>query len=706
MRKYNFKSIVAALVCACSVAFQAKAQTNITSIGSSVISLTSITDATTGATYNNTPPFIVSGGTVVNFHLSGTISDMSLLASLTGNGTITIPIAIAGASGTLADAHFPTLGLGFNGSVTNPNSTPANQVVFNVTYSNNTIILTPTAYALTMKGAFSFNLSGQAGLNSNGNTMQQNTGMTTVYTVGKSTYTLGNQPYQMTIMKNCNTLTAQSSYTTPVGSGVALIGYQIFCLYNQMLNLPAGSLLPTNSALTSDVITATTLVPQGNAQILSVDWYKSTSNDEIDYVAPGKDSMSQTILQTNTSAAYSNGDPTALKPGQHAIVNNGDGTYTVYIDWGPLVGSYDQYASGTNISGSDAWSQTAVTAAIANHLSAVDVRQYVTITYLDPSIPDTALATTTSSNAYISTTSSAKIGANNVTNNTAGQSLIKINYVDLSGNSIAQIVPNYDWAADNTQNPPASLTIPQPPATIPYNGVTYKLVTDAATLATATGIPTSAIQTSGGNTIPYPPLATGSGETDVYFVYEVSNDLPITGLQLTAQPQANNDVILTWGTLTEINSQSFTVQRSSDGGKTWVTIGTQPTQAANGNSSVPLTYQITDPTVPIGSYEYRVVETDIDGATTTSNVVQISITGGKQVYPNPASTLLNVKLPASANNVSYRLISADGKIVLKGTITNTGNYGQISVAGIASDIYFLQITVNNAMQTYEVRIQH
>ena len=106
------------------------------------------------------------------------------------------------------------------------------------------------------------------------------------------------------------------------------------------------------------------------------------------------------------------------------------------------------------------------------------------------------------------------------------------------------------------------------------------------------------------------------------------------------------------------------------------------------------------------SYEYRVVETDIDGATTTSNVVQISITGGKQVYPNPANTLLNVKLPAGANSVPYRLISADGKIVLKGTVTNTGNYGQISVAGVASDIYFLQITVNNTLQTYEVRIQH
>ena len=181
--------------------------------------------------------------------------------------------------------------------------------------------------------------------------------------------------------------------------------------------------------------------------------------------------------------------------------------------------------------------------------------------------------------------------------------------------------------------------------------------------------------------------------------------LPITGLQLTAQPKGNT-VELSWGTLTEINSKNFTVQRSADGGKTWVTINTQPTKALNGNSSVPLAYNAQDIVLQSGSYEYRVVETDIDGSTTTSNVATVNITtSGSAVYPNPTKDYINVVLPATASNATYRLISEDGKIVLSGIMNNEGNHGTIHVAGIASEIYFLEVTVNNATQTYEVQIQ-
>jgi uncharacterized repeat protein (TIGR01451 family) len=183
--------------------------------------------------------------------------------------------------------------------------------------------------------------------------------------------------------------------------------------------------------------------------------------------------------------------------------------------------------------------------------------------------------------------------------------------------------------------------------------------------------------------------------------------LPVTGLQLSAQVQANNNVLLTWGTITEFNSKSFMMMRSADGGNTWIVIGTQPTKALGGNSSIPLTYTMTDPNLPVGNYEYRVIETDIDGDTAMSNIVQVRITGGGKVYPNPANTYIRVELPVGAGNaIPYRMISADGKVVLSGTMMNQGSYGQISVSGIASDIYFLQIIVNNNTKTVKVQVQH
>jgi uncharacterized repeat protein (TIGR01451 family) len=184
--------------------------------------------------------------------------------------------------------------------------------------------------------------------------------------------------------------------------------------------------------------------------------------------------------------------------------------------------------------------------------------------------------------------------------------------------------------------------------------------------------------------------------------------LPVTGLHLNeVQLQGNNNALLTWGTTTEFNSKSFTMMRSTDGGNTWVAIGTQPTKAQGGNSSIPLTYNMTDPNLAIGTYEYQVIETDIDGDTMMSNVVRVQITGNGKVYPNPANTYIRVELPTGAGSaVPYRMISADGKVVLSGTMTNQGSYGQISVSSIASDIYFLQVTVNNMVQTYKVQIQH
>jgi|GEM_PF-1888455 len=187
---------------------------------------------------------------------------------------------------------------------------------------------------------------------------------------------------------------------------------------------------------------------------------------------------------------------------------------------------------------------------------------------------------------------------------------------------------------------------------------------------------------------------------------DCASSLPVTGFQLSAQVEGNNDVLLTWGTTTEINSKNFTVQRSADGGKTWIDVGTIATKAVNGNSSIPLSYQLTDSYVPVGNYEYRVVETNMDGNTANSNIVPIQITAGAKIYPIPASTYVRIVLPAGVSNATYRMISTDGKIVLSGTMSNQGNYGQISVSELASAVYFLQITVNNVMQTYEVQVQH
>ncbi|MDR0794044.1 MAG: M12 family metallo-peptidase [Chitinophagaceae bacterium] len=204
----------------------------------------------------------------------------------------------------------------------------------------------------------------------------------------------------------------------------------------------------------------------------------------------------------------------------------------------------------------------------------------------------------------------------------------------------------------------------------------------------------------------YYAYATTSAGTfnGIVSTFTTTNILTVTGLHLTAQVQGNNNVLLKWSTATETNTKNFTVQRSTDNGNTWSNINTQPTQTLNGNSSALLNYTFTDANTQSGVYAYRIMETDINGNTQIGNIVEVEVTSSEvKIYPNPVNSVINVTLPASANNVRYRLFGTDGKTVKEGTINNQG---QIPVSGIVSGIYLLQIAIDNMQQTYKVQIQH
>jgi hypothetical protein len=183
--------------------------------------------------------------------------------------------------------------------------------------------------------------------------------------------------------------------------------------------------------------------------------------------------------------------------------------------------------------------------------------------------------------------------------------------------------------------------------------------------------------------------------------------LPVQLLAFTAQEQSNHTVLLQWTTATEINNKGFSVQRSGDGDN-FAAISFVNSLATNGgNSSVPLNYSYTDKSPLSGISYYRLVQTDLDGITHVSKLLQVNLssTMGAKVYPNPAKTLLNVVVPADVTDVTYKLIDADGKIALKGAVANQNGTIQIPITSVASGIYFLQVTTNNIVHTYEVEVR-
>jgi hypothetical protein len=112
-----------------------------------------------------------------------------------------------------------------------------------------------------------------------------------------------------------------------------------------------------------------------------------------------------------------------------------------------------------------------------------------------------------------------------------------------------------------------------------------------------------------------------------------NNPLPVTLASFEATNQGSV-VALDWVTTTEINSESFTLQRSLTG----LDYETIYTTAAAGNTIERTPYSFVDEEPYSGLSYYRLIQTDFDGATQSwlTSVVRGSDEMSFQVSPNPA----------------------------------------------------------------------
>ena len=138
--------------------------------------------------------------------------------------------------------------------------------------------------------------------------------------------------------------------------------------------------------------------------------------------------------------------------------------------------------------------------------------------------------------------------------------------------------------------------------------------------------------------------------------------LPVNGLTLKAAKE-NNANKLSWSTLTEINTDRFLIEKSTDN-KTWKGIGMVK---ASGESHTRKEYSFTD-RAPDLNCTYRIVSVDNDGSAFYSNVINIKVSAGANshlsAYPNPFVDRLNldmnVKQPQMA---SIRIFDCSGKML-------------------------------------------
>jgi type IX secretion system substrate protein len=193
----------------------------------------------------------------------------------------------------------------------------------------------------------------------------------------------------------------------------------------------------------------------------------------------------------------------------------------------------------------------------------------------------------------------------------------------------------------------------------------------------------------------------GAGKDPSYAISDLTLSynvvLPIELLTFAANYNAGGDnVYLNWSTATETNNHFFTIERSADADDFTPIL----TMQGAGNSDNTKYYSAIDKGISdlSGVLYYRLKQTDYDGKYTYSKTVAVTIPDNKvkALYPNPASSRINIDYYSAAPNqsINYFIYDCTSRKVSSAQITSTNagiNTITLDISPLPNGIYFLEL---------------
>ncbi len=170
-------------------------------------------------------------------------------------------------------------------------------------------------------------------------------------------------------------------------------------------------------------------------------------------------------------------------------------------------------------------------------------------------------------------------------------------------------------------------------------------------------------------------LVVGEYDGNFTFYKNLFAVIPVEMTSFTAMG-TESGVVLSWTTATETNNMGFEIERSqrSETGRQpgsinnglWKRVGYVK---GNGTTTQQNTYSFTDNSITSGYYSYRLHQTDFDGSSTYSKVIEINLNISLQFslsqnYPNPfnPSTKIKFSIP-NDGYVSLKIYNSIGQEV-------------------------------------------
>jgi hypothetical protein len=148
---------------------------------------------------------------------------------------------------------------------------------------------------------------------------------------------------------------------------------------------------------------------------------------------------------------------------------------------------------------------------------------------------------------------------------------------------------------------------------------------------------------------------------------EQQTPTPVELISFNAKATPEKKVALSWTTATESVNKGFRIERQTiDLGSKFENIGFVNSKAIGGNSQSNLYYNFLDNNPkPSAANHYRLVQEDLDGTLTYSEVrmIRLGAQSVSMIFPNPTAGNITISRTADDKKMNIQIIDLSGKVV-------------------------------------------
>jgi hypothetical protein len=186
--------------------------------------------------------------------------------------------------------------------------------------------------------------------------------------------------------------------------------------------------------------------------------------------------------------------------------------------------------------------------------------------------------------------------------------------------------------------------------------------------------------------------------------------LPIQMVASAANVVRNNQIEVTWKTVSETNNYGFEIYRRRGESGDWSKVDFVQ---GHGTTLAPQLYSYVDASLTFGKYYYQIRQVDLDGTSETFPAMEITVGAGAQTltlaqnYPNPfnPSTLIEFVVPMTghATMTVYNVLGQEVVTLFDGNAeAGKINTARLNASNLSSGLYFY--TLRSAGQTETKRM--